>query len=598
MAGRGGGPSRRSHTKSRKGCKTCKRRHIRCDETFPQCRNCTKHQVRCDYMDLPPVVDEGLRISTQTGLNWTSEIERAVEVWRQTDQFPFPELDIFPQPQVKTASRNEARLLYHVCSILNGLLSSRTAKLALWTNIMPKCLAVAANHDFVMHAIYAFSASHMAWETQSNDARVLANDYVGLATRGLQDTRAKFSKTNADGILAASLILSWLQNDWKNWAQSMSGLKTVIHVMQRFRPESVFEEYLSQSPIDPLQGFNNESAFQVTAEDRRENGNTIQTIHAAFHRLQTSVSQPPEDTKLVDQMRTLMDSLRNSPPAQTPKEQFDQLYHLRKMLFWLPVNLLSSRRGDIHTLLVLSHFYAAALLLERVFPDVGAPFLASHAANPLTEIINIIQTCQATQQYDTLSQTAAVLMDFPRDALSRFKSRREWAQQQASLHSPVGQPFAENMGLDLITQLADQQAHTPSLSPAFASTTIHMTPPPISTNLPRSPFLEVPGSAVGSAVDGFYKPYTPTTSYQTTPTSAYGNSPLISPGFKSEPDSATYQLPLPDFHHAPRAAVDFGGMGVSPISPYGSALNSSSAGYLGSTGGIAGGCVVPTAVWT
>ena len=25
-----------SHTKSRKGCKTCKRRHIRCDETFPQ----------------------------------------------------------------------------------------------------------------------------------------------------------------------------------------------------------------------------------------------------------------------------------------------------------------------------------------------------------------------------------------------------------------------------------------------------------------------------------------------------------------------------------------------------------------------------------
>ena len=30
------GPSLRSFTKSRKGCKTCKRRHIRCDETFPQ----------------------------------------------------------------------------------------------------------------------------------------------------------------------------------------------------------------------------------------------------------------------------------------------------------------------------------------------------------------------------------------------------------------------------------------------------------------------------------------------------------------------------------------------------------------------------------
>ena len=36
MPGPGGGPSRKSHTKSRNGCKTCKRRHIRCDESFPQ----------------------------------------------------------------------------------------------------------------------------------------------------------------------------------------------------------------------------------------------------------------------------------------------------------------------------------------------------------------------------------------------------------------------------------------------------------------------------------------------------------------------------------------------------------------------------------
>ena len=36
MAGPGGGPPRKSHTKSRNGCKTCKRRHIRCDENFPQ----------------------------------------------------------------------------------------------------------------------------------------------------------------------------------------------------------------------------------------------------------------------------------------------------------------------------------------------------------------------------------------------------------------------------------------------------------------------------------------------------------------------------------------------------------------------------------
>jgi len=42
----------------------------------------------------------------------------------------------------------------------------------------------------------------------------MAADYTNLATRGLQEAMNTFSKSNADGILAASVLLSWLQNDW------------------------------------------------------------------------------------------------------------------------------------------------------------------------------------------------------------------------------------------------------------------------------------------------------------------------------------------------------------------------------------------------
>lgn len=42
---------RRKHHKSRRGCTTCKKRHIRCDETFPRCDNCTKYQSDCNYPD-------------------------------------------------------------------------------------------------------------------------------------------------------------------------------------------------------------------------------------------------------------------------------------------------------------------------------------------------------------------------------------------------------------------------------------------------------------------------------------------------------------------------------------------------------------------
>ncbi|PNP38227.1 hypothetical protein TGAMA5MH_09797 [Trichoderma gamsii] len=42
-------PPRRSHKKSRAGCRRCKNRKIKCDEVHPRCGNCSKHGVMCDF---------------------------------------------------------------------------------------------------------------------------------------------------------------------------------------------------------------------------------------------------------------------------------------------------------------------------------------------------------------------------------------------------------------------------------------------------------------------------------------------------------------------------------------------------------------------
>ncbi|KAF2008817.1 hypothetical protein BU24DRAFT_429102 [Aaosphaeria arxii CBS 175.79] len=44
---------RRTHHKSRKGCKECKKRHIKCDEGWPQCANCISSQRCCSFQDSP-----------------------------------------------------------------------------------------------------------------------------------------------------------------------------------------------------------------------------------------------------------------------------------------------------------------------------------------------------------------------------------------------------------------------------------------------------------------------------------------------------------------------------------------------------------------
>ncbi|RFU25458.1 hypothetical protein B7463_g10888, partial [Scytalidium lignicola] len=46
--------TRRSHQKSRRGCVTCKRRHVKCDEEGPPCNRCKTRGTACEYADLSP----------------------------------------------------------------------------------------------------------------------------------------------------------------------------------------------------------------------------------------------------------------------------------------------------------------------------------------------------------------------------------------------------------------------------------------------------------------------------------------------------------------------------------------------------------------
>ncbi|UKZ73213.1 hypothetical protein TrVFT333_000855 [Trichoderma virens FT-333] len=58
-------PPRRSHKKSRAGCRRCKNRKIKCDEVHPRCGNCSKHGVMCDF-ESRQVLDELHTLPTPT----------------------------------------------------------------------------------------------------------------------------------------------------------------------------------------------------------------------------------------------------------------------------------------------------------------------------------------------------------------------------------------------------------------------------------------------------------------------------------------------------------------------------------------------------
>jgi len=75
-------------------------------------------------------------------------------------------------------------------------------------------LSIASSYPYVMHALLSFSANHLAWMHSSAETRNLHIQHGSIALRGLHEAIGNFSQSNADAILAASLLMLWQATDW------------------------------------------------------------------------------------------------------------------------------------------------------------------------------------------------------------------------------------------------------------------------------------------------------------------------------------------------------------------------------------------------
>ena len=310
----------------------------------------------------------------------------------------------------------------------------------------------------------------------------------------------------------------------RGWASLITGTKTVIQAMQPWRHESLFADYIAEHTPMPNRHFMNPTSTPITAEARREHLNALVDIHASLQRLQPYLVRNDQESKWVDQLKGYLDRLRSSAQPQSPEEQFNQLYALRKWLFWVPISLLAAKRGDVNVLVVLAHFYATALALEPMFPDVASVLVADLSLRPLEEINQLVQGYQ-DPRYDSGMQTMSYLVQFPVDMVSSYKSRREWARQQMATVSPIQQQQQSAYGLESINQDIENQiaqySYGQSLSPAFAPSPLTFLPAGMNST-PTSPYLEVPRAV---PVD----PYGPTSAYAGTASSYASSNSYASP---------------------------------------------------------------------
>ncbi|KAH8699070.1 hypothetical protein BGW36DRAFT_154833 [Talaromyces proteolyticus] len=432
MPGPGGGPPRRSHTKSRNGCKTCKRRHIRCDETFPQCRNCTKHNCRCDYMDLQAAREEAPRSSDVPNLMMTSDIEAEIESWQLTGLPPFPELSQGARNDWFRFSKTDLRLIHHIAGLSIDFHRRGLSEATVWALKMPCLLAIAVSSDFVMNSVLAFSALHLAYLTGSKETKNLSYHYRGIAFKGLQNAIGTFSKKNCDAILAASLLLSWQATDWASLAYLQKGISSVLDSMHPYwKQRSEIAQFLeSQRALRSVNTTLNPAYLAGTTQYQSENLERIDGCIADLQNVLENVQQIPEYSERINELLMFVKQLRSDMPVQSPENAFERLHPLRTWLFWLPTKMLRGGEGDLGALSILAQFYSTALALEPIFPEIEGSYLGCMAVTPIEHIDAILTSRKSSLPYLPIVQLAVSLMSFPRTVITDYKSCIQWSHHQ------------------------------------------------------------------------------------------------------------------------------------------------------------------------
>ncbi|KAI7124005.1 hypothetical protein KC343_g18901 [Hortaea werneckii] len=237
----------------------------------------------------------------------------------------------------------------------------------------------------------------------------------------------------------------------------------VLSAMQSWKHESLFTEYVAEEDL---------LATSFRAPRRRSS------------RLQSALVGHEQELSWAYQLHAYVQQLQGIDPAQTPEDQFNCLYQLRKWLFWVPVLLLQSQSSQGPALLTVAHLYSTALALEPLFPELGSSFCSAMALQPLEAIISVTDAMQSQHGINTSTTEIGMLMQYPQQIAMNYRNRAIHLQQPLYQQ----QPNMSALGPEALSYTT-----IGNISPAFAPATPSY-PMTQSSSSSSTPYLEVPGS--------------------------------------------------------------------------------------------------------
>lgn len=217
---------RRSAGKSRHGCKECKQRHLKCDETTPSCANCKVRHLQCSYLSSLPISRKSTSSATpSSSLSVASESSQSGQaVIREVTPIRCPGhttygpvtasshdrptlLAELPYPAEPTFKLHHLELLHNFRA---GFLEDIFRDHAAAEGCMAMAVDEAVRAPYVMDQMLAISAANMSIR-RPHQRDFYQEEATHLQTRGLALFSAARASEATDNILAGfifSTILS------------------------------------------------------------------------------------------------------------------------------------------------------------------------------------------------------------------------------------------------------------------------------------------------------------------------------------------------------------------------------------------------------
>ncbi|KAJ5381537.1 uncharacterized protein N7496_003965 [Penicillium cataractarum] len=241
---------RRTHTKSRTGCQSCKLRKVKpanlglepnqkCDEAKPKCQNCVRHGVECNY-NAPPTAASTPTTGIHTGLSpFVSEAAR-----------------LNSDVNAPSMGMAEMALLHHYSTSTCYTISRHPVLQTVWQNTVP---TFGFSYQFVFRGILALAALHLAHlKPELQDQYVDAAEFHhNLALQMVSGTIPQINEENGPAVYLFSTITCiigcalprkredlWVSNDQiLQWLSLFRGTVSII---------ASVNESLKSGPLAPM----------------------------------------------------------------------------------------------------------------------------------------------------------------------------------------------------------------------------------------------------------------------------------------------------------------------------------------------------------